>query len=60
MVEMKPDTKRIERFTFDEVCQFNATKAELEKKKVKLPSLDFTFAFILFCPFHFSMIKNYY
>jgi len=33
MVEMLPDKKRIERFTFDEVCQFNATRAELEKKK---------------------------
>ena len=33
MVEVLPDKKRIERFTFDEVCQFNATRAELEKKK---------------------------
>ena len=35
MVELLPDKKRVERFTFDEVCQFNATKAEIEKKKSK-------------------------
>ena len=35
MVELLPDKKCVERFTFDEVCQFNATKAEIEKKKLK-------------------------
>ena len=32
MVEILPDKKRVERFTFDDVCQFNATKADFKKK----------------------------
>ena len=48
MVELLPDKKRVERFTFDEVCQFNATKAEIEKKKSRKWKNN-----LLYCPYSF-------
>ena len=49
MVELLPDKKRVERFTFDEVCQFNATKAEIEKSKKSRKWKNN----LLYCPYSF-------
>ena len=54
MVDLLPDKKRVERFTFDEVCQFNATKAEIEKKKSRKWKITYSTALTPFTVFSYA------